>query len=57
MWALIDGVAGIILGCAVSLIILAIRISASRAVVTWRMQPEQVRAQARHDKETGKILA
>lgn len=36
MWALIDGVAGIILGCAVSLIILAIRGSARRAVVTWR---------------------
>lgn len=37
MWALIDGVAGILLGCALSLIILAVRTSASRAVVTWRM--------------------
>lgn len=36
MWPLVDGVAGIMIGCAISLIILAIRISASRAVVTWR---------------------
>ncbi len=52
MWALIDGAAGVILGCVISLVILVIRISASRAVVTWRMSE----APARHDKETQKAL-
>ena len=52
MWALIDGVAGIMLGCVAALAILAIRVSASRAVVTWRMSE----APASHDKKAENIL-
>jgi uncharacterized membrane protein YccC len=57
-WYLIDGAAGLALGCLVSLVILLIRASGRPALMAWRMgEAEQGKTPAEPGKETEKTAA